>query len=172
MNITFLVSGIWHGAGWTFIVFGIFTGLAMTVESTWRRAAMPRLPGGAAWFFTMLVFLISLVFFRSADLATAQRIFTAMVSVSLPGAGSWTGDPNLALINFRRLMALGTLAAAIVFLAPNSVQIVDTIQRYLANREAAASVRMVSVAMAGFGLLFAISVLNLGKASAFLYFQF
>ncbi len=171
VNVTFLVSGIWHGAGWTFIVFGIFTGLAMTVESAWRRAAMPRLPLLAAWFLTMLVFLISIVFFRSADLATAQRILTAMASVSFPGAGSWTGDPNLALINFRHLVMLSAVAAAIGLLAPNSVQIVETIQRHLANREVL-SVRLVSVAMAGFGLLFAISVLNLGKASAFLYFRF
>ena len=38
VNITFLVSGIWHGAGWNFIAFGVFTGLAMTVEFSWRRA--------------------------------------------------------------------------------------------------------------------------------------
>lgn len=171
VNITFLVSGIWHGAGWTFIVFGIFTGLAMTVEAAWRRAALPGLSGVAAWFLTMLVFLISLVFFRSADLATAQRILTAMVQVSLPGAGSWTGDPNLVAINFRRLVTLATVASAIVFLAPNSVQIAETVQRLVARREAV-SARLLSVSMAGLGLLFAVSVLNLGKASAFLYFQF
>jgi hypothetical protein len=119
----------------------------------------------------MLFFLISLVFFRSADLATAQRILTAMVQVSLPGAGLWAGDPSLAAINFRRLVTLATVASAIVFLAPNSVQIAETVQRLVAGREAV-SARLLSVSMAGLGLLFAVSLLNLGKASAFLYFQF
>jgi len=49
VNVTFLVSGIWHGAGWNFIAFGVFTGIAMTVEFSWRRAAMPKLPKAAAW---------------------------------------------------------------------------------------------------------------------------
>jgi alginate O-acetyltransferase complex protein AlgI len=84
VNITFLVSGIWHGAGWNFIVFGIFTGLAMTVEFAWRRAAMPQLPGALAWLLTMLAFLVSLCFFRARTPDKAVDMMVASV------AGSWS----------------------------------------------------------------------------------
>jgi alginate O-acetyltransferase complex protein AlgI len=83
VNVTFLVSGIWHGAGWNFILFGIFTGIAMTVEFTWRRARMPHLPKIAAWLLTMLAFLVSLCFFRARtpgkaiDMMAASVVFAA-----------------------------------------------------------------------------------------------
>src|SRR5258708_26966590 len=83
VNITFLVSGIWHGAGWNFIVFGIFTGLAMTVEFSWRRASMPKLPEAAAWLLTMIAFLISLCFFRARSPVRAIDMMAAAV------AGRW-----------------------------------------------------------------------------------
>lgn len=169
--LTMLLGGLWHGANWNFLIWGGLHGGYLLVNHAWRRFAGIALGpylGGAVTFAAVLV---GWVFFRSADLATAQRILTAMVSVSLPGTGSWAGDPQLAAVNFRRLVALGTVAAAISFLAPNSVQIVEFVQRHVQNR-AVASVRLLSVSMAGFGLLFAVSVLNLGKASAFLYFQF
>ena len=91
VNVTFLISGIWHGAGWNFIVFGVFTGLAMTVEFTWRRAAMPKLPIVAAWLLTMIAFLISLCFFRARSPGRAIDMMVASV------AGSWSGmEPFLA----------------------------------------------------------------------------
>lgn len=84
VNVTFLVSGIWHGAGWNFIAFGVFTGIAMTVEFSWRRAAMPELPKAAAWLLTMLAFLISLCFFRARSPEKAIDMMVASV------AGSWS----------------------------------------------------------------------------------
>jgi alginate O-acetyltransferase complex protein AlgI len=90
-NVTFLVSGIWHGAGWNFVLFGIFTGLAMTVEFAWRRAAMPELPTFAAWLLTVVAFLISLCFFRAHSPARAIHMMVASV------AGNWnTVGPLLA----------------------------------------------------------------------------
>ena len=91
VNVTFLVSGIWHGAGWNFIAFGVFTGIAMTVEFSWRRAAMPKLPKAAAWLLTMLAFLISLCFFRARSPEKAIDMMVASV------AGSWSAiGPFLA----------------------------------------------------------------------------
>jgi D-alanyl-lipoteichoic acid acyltransferase DltB (MBOAT superfamily) len=91
VNVTFLVSGIWHGAGWNFIAFGVFTGIAMTVEFSWRRAAMPKLPKAAAWFLTMFAFLISLCFFRARSPEKAIDMMVASV------AGSWNAiGPFLA----------------------------------------------------------------------------
>jgi alginate O-acetyltransferase complex protein AlgI len=106
VNITFLVSGIWHGAGWNFIVFGIFTGLAMTVEFTWRRASMPKLPTVLAWLLTNLAFLISLCFFRASTPGKAVDMMVASV------AGSWSGIGAFLAQNIYPILLIIVFAAA------------------------------------------------------------
>ena len=106
VNITFLVSGIWHGAGWNFIVFGIFTGLAMTVEFTWRRASMPKLPTVLAWLLTNLAFLISLCFFRASTPGKAVDMMVASV------AGSWSGIGAFLAQNIYPILLIVVFAAA------------------------------------------------------------
>lgn len=109
VNITFLVSGIWHGAGWNFIAFGVFTGLAMTVEFSWRRASMPRLPKAAAWLLTMLAFLVSLCFFRAHSPARAVDMMIASV------AGDWSGPEAFLAQNLFAIFLIVVFAATHCF---------------------------------------------------------
>jgi alginate O-acetyltransferase complex protein AlgI len=76
--ITFLASGLWHGAGWTFIVFGLVNGIGLLINHAWREAKMPKLPPVLGWLFTALTILITLVYFRSESLAQAHSILKAM----------------------------------------------------------------------------------------------
>jgi D-alanyl-lipoteichoic acid acyltransferase DltB (MBOAT superfamily) len=105
LNITFLVSGIWHGAGWNFIAFGIFTGLAMTLEFSWRRASMPKLPKAAAWLLTMLAFLISLCFFRAHSPARAVDMMVASA------AGDWSAPGAFLAQNLFAIFLIVVFAA-------------------------------------------------------------
>ena len=45
---TFVLAGLWHGAGWTFVVFGLIHGLALAVNHGWREARLPALPPARA----------------------------------------------------------------------------------------------------------------------------
>jgi alginate O-acetyltransferase complex protein AlgI len=76
--ITFLASGLWHGAGWTFIVFGLVNGIGLLINHAWREAKMPKLPKLLAWALTMTTILITLVYFRSGSLEQAHSILKAM----------------------------------------------------------------------------------------------
>lgn len=98
VNVTFLVSGIWHGAGWNFIVFGVFTGLAMTVEFAWRRARMPKLPAVAGWILTMLAFLVSLCFFRARSPERAIDMMASALSGSVSGLESFLAQNVLYVL--------------------------------------------------------------------------
>jgi len=69
---TFLIAGIWHGAGWTFVVFGLIHGLAMATNHAWRQSGAPELPAPLGWLLTMSVVIIGLVFFRAQDVTTAE----------------------------------------------------------------------------------------------------
>jgi hypothetical protein len=70
MVLTMTLCGLWHGAGWNFIVWGTLQGLAMVVAIAWARN-FPSPPVVLSWAATFGFFLVSLVFFRAADLGSA-----------------------------------------------------------------------------------------------------
>jgi len=70
MVLTMTLCGLWHGAGWNFIVWGTLQALAMVVAIAWARN-FPSPPVVLSWAATFGFFLVSLVFFRAADLSSA-----------------------------------------------------------------------------------------------------
>ncbi len=88
VTLTFLIAGIWHGAGWTMVVYGLIHGLALAVNLGWRDFKMPKLHPVAGWFLTMCVAVSALVVFRAPDLSTAGQILASMWGVSFLYDGS------------------------------------------------------------------------------------
>jgi|SRR5215472_1434485 len=154
VNVTFLVSGIWHGAGWNFIVFGIFTGVAMSVEFCWRRARMPPLPRALAWLLTILAFLISLCFFRAHSPGKAIDMMAASV------AGSWSGIETFFAQNVFVIFLIVVFAACHRFDDHRLVK--------LAVRRVRAEFVWATIL---FGWVLAITV-SQGSSGAFVYFDF
>ena len=76
--MTMTLCGCWHGAGWTFLLFGALQGLLMSLHHYWRLHLRSRfawrLPGFLAWSLTFGSFAMTLVLFRASTLATAGRI--------------------------------------------------------------------------------------------------
>ena len=72
LMLTMLLGGLWHGAAWTFVIWGGIHGAALSVER-WGREHLPgfRLPAWLAWLVTFHVVCLAWVFFRSPNLATA-----------------------------------------------------------------------------------------------------
>jgi len=79
--LTFFVSGLWHGAGWTYVLFGCMHGIAMVVHRLWNHFgfSMHRRLGRAL---TFLFFMTSLVLFRADCVNTALRIWGGMLDFS------------------------------------------------------------------------------------------
>lgn len=85
--ITFLVSGLWHGASWTFIVWGGLHGLFQIVENFWRKFVSARMQdklrmsGFGQILLTFVIVNFAWIFFRAPDIETAVsiigRIFTS-----------------------------------------------------------------------------------------------
>jgi alginate O-acetyltransferase complex protein AlgI len=77
--ICFLISGLWHGASWTFVLWGAYNGLFLVIDKLfWLRlsAKIPRLVNIG---FTLLCVMIGWVIFRSTSLTQIQAFFSAMV---------------------------------------------------------------------------------------------
>jgi len=84
--LTFLVAGIWHGAGWTFIIWGALHGIGLMIQRLWRLFGFA-LPKFVGWLLTFVFVLCAWVFFRAKSLGAAWKILAGMAGfngVSLP----------------------------------------------------------------------------------------
>jgi D-alanyl-lipoteichoic acid acyltransferase DltB (MBOAT superfamily) len=91
--ITFVLVGLWHGVGWTFLLWGTLHGIALAIQVLWRRLRI-RLPNFAAWALTFAFVDLTWVVFRAPDLAGAARVLRAMFS-GLPKIPLPSGIANL-----------------------------------------------------------------------------
>lgn len=62
--VVFFLTGLWHGASWNFVIWGLFHGLFLIVERLGFEKLLSKLPKPMAWAYTMAVVLVGWVFFR------------------------------------------------------------------------------------------------------------
>jgi len=166
LMLTMLLGGLWHGAGWNFVLWGGLHGVGLTVNHGWRalRRGAPtrRLPlvRAAARLATFLFVLLGWVFFRAETPQAALGILTAMVGLA-DGAAT-------AALTTATWGALGALLAG-VWLLPNSQQWVgldgDSPAPRLAWRPTAGWAF-------GLGLAALFAVIGLFENTEFIYFRF
>jgi alginate O-acetyltransferase complex protein AlgI len=77
---TMLLGGLWHGAAWTFVVWGGLHGVALAVNSAWNRAKLP-MPRPLGWAVTLLFVMAGWVLFRSPDFGTAAGVLGSMAGL-------------------------------------------------------------------------------------------
>lgn len=91
--LAMVIAGFWHGANWTFVVFGGLHGIALAANQFWRQKKLPMFkPLG--WLLTFTFVVISMVFFRSANLHQGAQMVASMFGQGSAGVFSyqpWTG---------------------------------------------------------------------------------
>ncbi len=80
--LVYFVSGLWHGAGWTFLIWGGLHGLAQIVERLWGEGR-ERLPAALRWTMTFVFVNAAWVFFRAPDVSSAVKLLSAAVTGEL-----------------------------------------------------------------------------------------
>ncbi len=100
--VTMFISGVWHGAGWQFIVFGMLHGVYICINHAWRELRLRFGLGGtsplrraASVLLTFLCVVVSFVFFRAADVPAALNLLAGMVGVSGPEAAAQVAPGTL-----------------------------------------------------------------------------
>jgi alginate O-acetyltransferase complex protein AlgI len=180
--LTMLVSGIWHGAGYTFIVWGVLHGAFLTVNHAWRlfgtklwrdKSSYSRFMQPAGFIITFACVAASMVIFRSPNLTTASHLLQGMLG--LHGIGLSGG------LGLKKITLWIVAAAFIAFACPNSLQLLSEFEPALGWKSglrdgATAPTRFhwkPSLAWAvAVAAIVAIGILNLGGQSEFLYWQF
>ncbi|MEA3456025.1 MAG: MBOAT family O-acyltransferase [Campylobacterota bacterium] len=77
---TFIIGGIWHGAAWTFVFWGLLHGLALVIHRAWRGFGL-RMWGWSAWLTTFLFINTTWVFFRAKEWSDAIKVLSGMVDI-------------------------------------------------------------------------------------------
>lgn len=91
--ITMLLGGLWHGAGWQFILWGGIHGVLLVINHYWRHLSPWRLPRFLALPLTLLVVMLAWIPFRADSLHTSLRMFEGLSD----WRWSWSFDPALLL---------------------------------------------------------------------------
>jgi alginate O-acetyltransferase complex protein AlgI len=77
LMITFIIGGLWHGAGWTFLLWGMLHGSALVIHRLWQRSGIV-LHRFLAWFITFNFVNIAWVFFRAESWSDAVKVLKGM----------------------------------------------------------------------------------------------
>jgi len=100
--IVFVLCGLWHGAGWTYIVFGFYQAFFVILEGTRFGRWQSKLPRPVRHFYAMFVFMMSLVIFRSDTFTGALHYFLALFGLDHASAP----QPLVRYINNEAIWAL------------------------------------------------------------------
>jgi alginate O-acetyltransferase complex protein AlgI len=82
LAIVFFLCGLWHGAAYTFIVWGLYHGLLLVLERLGRQWFALSIPGPIAWVYTIVAVMIGWVIFRAESLPHAMSFLKAMFDFS------------------------------------------------------------------------------------------
>ena len=106
--VVWFLTGFWHGAGWNFIIWGLFFGFIMVIERGFLLKILEKFPRCIAHFYLILTILISWVFFSHDLLSDAL----SYIGVMLGNASTFINTQTLyELSNFYVLLILGFLFA-------------------------------------------------------------
>ncbi len=148
--IVMMLGGLWHGAGWTFVLWGLVHGLLLAIHAVNRHASIVQLPKPLAVIVTFFVVNLAWVLFRSADLNMAVDWYAALFGCN--GASR----SALEVVSINGIATLSCLLA-IVFIAPNVWEFRLRPSIWLSFGSAAALL---------------LCILRFSHESPFLYFQF
>lgn len=107
LAVVWLLTGIWHGASWNFILWGVLYGVLIIMEKLFLGKALEKLPAFLSWFYTMLLVILGWVLFDTADIPTAFSYMGAMFGVN---GVLWDAQGMYYLINYGLILIFGIFA--------------------------------------------------------------
>ena len=166
--ITMLLGGLWHGAAWTFVVWGALHGAYLCINHAWSNYGpqvpprFTRLADIATLILTFLAVVIAWVFFRADSMNTALYVLGKMA------------DPtNMALGRGEMAYALFILVyAAIAWFAPNTQEIMGYDHKKRTVGEGLGAWRMRPLFLYATAVVLAFGILGIQQHSEFIYFRF
>ncbi len=172
--ITFLVAGVWHGSGWTYVIYGVTHGVAIATFLGWREFAGVKLPAPVAWLITMVTVVSGLVMFRAPDVPTALTMLGHMW-----GLAGTAVQGSAITIDSAQAISMIVIMGAITLLMPNTQQIlhhewpvIDSKPEEVATAAGLVAWRPTFGAAFVTACIFTVAITSIGSSSGFLYYKF
>lgn len=158
--IVWFCTGLWHGANWTFILWGLYYGCLLLLEKFFLREKLEKLPKPISHIYTLLVVLIGWVFFMSPNITTTFTTLGKMISI-----GTTTFANNQAKFMLKSYFLLFVLAILL------STKVHDKIQIFVYNQY---KMKAVYATWAIYIILLIVCIAFIvgGTYHSFLYFAF
>jgi len=163
LTAVFFLCGLWHGASWTFVVWGIYHGAFLVVERMGMGRVLARWPRALRHAYALLAIMMGWVLFRADTLAHAGLYFRA-----LAGLGPRAHYNGSIYLDSERALAI--LVGVVV-----SAPWLPAVRRAIAQRAHAMGAHVASaVRVTGFGLVFLGCAIKLSANTynPFIYFRF
>jgi alginate O-acetyltransferase complex protein AlgI len=188
--VTMLLGGLWHGAGWTFLIWGGLHGVYLCANHLWQTwrgppakvVAARGLVKAVSWTITFLAVVCAWVFFRAKTAASAWQMLSGMFGLAA-GGSAYVSPGVLRLMDLPILVGEGhlrligggavALALAVALFLPNVPQLFGY-REYRRSPEPATWLRWrpnLTWALVSAAAL-AISLFGMWQRLEFLYFQF
>ena len=169
--IVFFLAGFWHGAGWTFIVWGVMHGIALIIHRFWHTLSIG-MPRFAAWLLTFNFINITWVFFRARDFDDAIKVIQGMFFGELMLPASLSEKLRflepLGVTFGSYLDGVGADAASVILM----VAMMAVVLFFKNSIQLTFESRMSHTKMFYSALLFVAGSLSLNRVSEFIYFNF
>lgn len=159
--VVFLATGLWHGANWQFVAWGLWYGVLLILERTVLKPLLPRLPAWLSHLYALFFILCGWVIFRAPGLRAGVLWLKAMV---LPAAG-FAAYPLTRYLDPRTLLLM---AAGLALCGPVQV-LFPRFKAALYNKEVTGPLQTVTLLVIGFACTV---LLVSGTYNPFIYFRF
>lgn len=111
--IVWLATGIWHGAAWTFIGWGLYYGVIIMIEKAYLLKILKRIPRVFQHIYTILAFIIGWVFFRSENISQAFDYLKVMFGLS--GNNMWDSQAGFYFSQYGIVILIAIIASTPIF---------------------------------------------------------
>lgn len=154
------VSGLWHGAGWNYVLWGLCHGLALALNQYWRKTLKRKMSDSLGWATTFLFVILVEVFFRASNIDVALTVFHQLLPTHGLAAALHLSELKFGLEGLSYVVP-SLLALPLALLGPSSQQLVERLE--FRPRTA--------IAFAGLGFV-SLVFMNSIAAKTFVYFGF
>ena len=156
--VVWMLTGLWHGAAWTFVLWGLGFALVLIVEKLWLHRLLDKLPRVLRHVYVLLIVLVSFVLFNADDLAQAGQQLCALVGLG-----------GLPPVNAETLYYLRSYALLLVLSVFGALPLARDLAAKWADRRAMAVLEPIVLMLL---LLLSTAYLVDGSFNPFLYFRF
>jgi alginate O-acetyltransferase complex protein AlgI len=180
--VTMLLGGLWHGANWTFVVWGGLHGLYLFINHGWhglqKQREMPetetKFGRFVATLITFVAIVVAWVFFRAETFASATSILNGMIHFG-DLSTIYTGTPsfeslfqglNVPIDSYAYLLSLLGIGLGLVWIAPNTQTLVSKFSFHTDAR------RFLTIGFLSFWIFLMLAINASRSTSEFIYFNF